>query len=193
MDVDVKIWLGILSIVLAAIGFVPYLRGIWRGETRPHLFSWIIWSLVTVIVFLAQLSDGAGPGAWVTGFVLIPNLIVVFFAFKQKNTYITRADWVLFLLALAAIPLWLATENALYAVILLTGIMSFGYLSTLRKGWVYPHEEVAFFYILAVVRHAVTLSAIVHYSLITTLYPAATFVLTLVMVAILLFRRWRMI
>ena len=55
------------GIVLTFVIFVPYIQSIQQGRTKPHVFSWFIWALGTVVVFLAQLAAGGGPGAWPIG------------------------------------------------------------------------------------------------------------------------------
>ena len=55
------------AIVLTFVIFVPYIRSILQGRTKPHVFSWFIWALGTFVVFLAQLAGGGGMGAWAIG------------------------------------------------------------------------------------------------------------------------------
>jgi len=62
-----KEFLAAVAIVLTFAMFVPYIRSIHQGRTKPHVFSWIIWSLGTVVVFFAQLAGRGGSGAWPIG------------------------------------------------------------------------------------------------------------------------------
>lgn len=48
------------AIALTFAMFVPYIRSIHQGRTKPHAFSWIIWSLGTLIVFFAQSAARGG-------------------------------------------------------------------------------------------------------------------------------------
>ncbi len=59
--------LGALAVTIGMIGYAPYLWSIFKGRTKPHLFSWFIWGVLTAIAFAIQISEGAGAGAWVTG------------------------------------------------------------------------------------------------------------------------------
>ena len=65
------------AIVLTFAMFVPYILSIHAGRTKPHAFSWIIWALATFVVFLAQLADRGGPGAWPIG---VSGLITAYIA-----------------------------------------------------------------------------------------------------------------
>ena len=99
--------LSAIAIALTLIAFLPYIRSILRGKTKPHVFSWVIWGTTTFAVFLAQLADDAGAGAWPIG---ISGLITIFVAYlaylKRSDTTITRVDWIVFISALSALPVW---------------------------------------------------------------------------------------
>jgi len=51
-----------VAIALTLLAFYPYIRDILKGVVKPHVFSWIIWSSTTLIVFLTQLQAGGGLG-----------------------------------------------------------------------------------------------------------------------------------
>lgn len=98
---------GAIALGLTFAAFYPYIRGILREETRPHVFSWVIWALGTVVVFFAQLSDGAGIGAWPIGVSGVITMGVAILAWmKAGDTTIVKMDWVFLGLALSALPLW---------------------------------------------------------------------------------------
>jgi hypothetical protein len=40
------------AVLLTFPMYVPYVRSIHAGRTKPHAFSWIIWSLASIVVFL---------------------------------------------------------------------------------------------------------------------------------------------
>lgn len=67
MSWDLKMIFSGLAIILTFVAFVPYVRSILQGQTKPHVFSWIIWGTTTLIVFLAQLEAHGGVGAWPIG------------------------------------------------------------------------------------------------------------------------------
>src|SRR5688572_18215228 len=69
MIFDYKILFAAFAILLTIIGYIPYIRGMMNGSNKPHIFTWVIWVIVSGIAFVAQLHDHGGPGAWVTGFI----------------------------------------------------------------------------------------------------------------------------
>ena len=74
--------LSVLAIALTFIAFFPYICSILKGKTKPHAFSWVIWSCCTFIVFLAQLADKGGVGAWPIGFSGIITIYVAILAYR---------------------------------------------------------------------------------------------------------------
>ena len=74
-----------LAILLTFIAFLPYIRSILKGETKPHVFSWVIWGSTTFVVFLAQLADKGGAGAWPIGVSGIITIYVALLAYLKKS------------------------------------------------------------------------------------------------------------
>ncbi len=165
---------GALALILTFVAFVPYMRSIWRKETRPHVFSWFIWGAGTVVVCFAQLADGAGIGAWPIGISGLLTFGVAFLALaRSPDTSIVGSDWLFLILALTALPLWFFTSSALSAVIVLTIVDLLGFGPSARKSYERPHDENATFFAIAVTRNALVIAALENYSWTTVLFPAA--------------------
>jgi hypothetical protein len=178
------------AIVLTFVAFVPYIRSIHAGRTKPHAFSWIVWGLGTFVVFLAQLADRGGSGAWPTGVSGIITAGIAVLAYRSRSdTSITRVDGVFLGVALAALPCWLLTSNPLIAVVLLTGMDLAGFAPTFRFAFLNPHDEHIGFYSLGALRNAIAIVALEHYSLTTVLFPAAVGIACALFVAMVAYRR----
>jgi hypothetical protein len=179
-----------LAIALTLIGFVPYIRSIRQHKTKPHVFSWVIWGSTTFIVFLAQLSGGGGLGAWPIGLSGLITLYIAWLAFRQKgDTSITWYDWCFFVAGLSALPVWYFTTDPLWAVVVLTSVDLIGFGPTLRKAYVRPFEEQLTFFALFAVRNLVAIAALEQFSLTTVLFPAATALACLFLIALVQVRR----
>lgn len=175
---------------MAVAGAWPYLRGILAGRLRPHVFSWVIWSLATLVVFAAQVHEGGGPGAWsigVSGFLTALTALLAWL--KRADLSITRFDWICFVLALAALPLWYLNRDPLWSVVVLTVVDLLGFGPTVRKAWLQPeHEGVSFFAVLSL-RYLIAIAALTAYSVTTLLFPVAVIAGSLALVAMVLWRR----
>ena len=186
---DIRPMLAGIAILMTVWAHIPYLRETLSGRNKPHIFTWMIWGLLTFIAFAAQLAGGAGIGAWVTGVTGAICLIIIVASLKRGEFDISRADWVMFGLSLLAIPLWLVTSNPLWAVVLVTGIDCLAFGPTFRKSWNKPFEENTFMYGFNVPRHALAISALEVVTLTTAIYPLVLLVMNLIMYATLKWRR----
>jgi len=167
--------LSAIAIALTFIAFYPYIRSIMQDKTKPHVFSWVIWATVTFVVFLAQLSDNAGAGAWPIGLSGIITICVAVLAYlKKSDSTITRTDWLFLIAAMSSLPFWYLTSDPLWAVVILTTVDILGFGPTVRKAYTYPFEEQLTFFVLIAVRNILSIMALEHYSLTTALFPSMT-------------------
>lgn len=178
-----------IAVILTLVGYAQYFRNIFAGKTKPHMFSWIIWATLTAIAYFAQISDNAGPGAWVTGLTALISFIIVGLAFFKGEKTVTKSDWATFLAAASAIPVWLITDNPLWSVIIITVIDALGFYPTYRKSWMKPYEETAFHYVMAAIKFLLAVVALENFTVITALYPISLVIMNGVFVALLITRR----
>lgn len=170
---DLKDFLGLLAASLNLAAAVPYFMGMYKGQVHPHVFTWFIWSLLTGIAFAAQLSGNAGPGAWALGVSAVLCFTVATCAIRCGEKQITRSDWLSFITALAAIGLWIATDDAFWAVILVTLIDVLAFWPTFRKSWHKPYEEVISTYVISSIKFIPAFFALEQVSVVTALYPVS--------------------
>ena len=182
--------LSAIAIALTFIAYVPYIRSIRLGTTRPHVFSWVIWGVSTLIVFAAQLAGGGGVGAWPIGVSALITIYVALLAFaKKSDASVTTADWYFLVLALMSLPVWIATDDPLWAVVILTLVDLFGFGPTFRKAYWRPFEEQLLFFGLMAVRNGISIAALEAYSTATILFPAATGGACLIFIVLVVIRR----
>lgn len=178
------------AIALTLVGFYPYIRTILRGTTRPHVFSWIIWGTTTLVVFLAQLQDRAGVGAWPIGISGVITIYIAVLAYRNRGDIsITRLDWWFLSTALSALPVWYFTSNPLWAVVILTSVDLLGFGPTIRKAHAQPHSESLTFFAIFLARNGCVILALEHYSLTTVLFPAAIAAACGLLMGLILVRR----
>ena len=139
---EIKNILGIVATFLVLVGYIPYLRDIVKGKTKPHIYSWFLWSFVTLIAFALQVSGGAGSGAFVTlaAAIMCIAVIVLGFIYKAK-VEIVKMDTVFLVLAFIALGLWLIAKQPVLSAILTTLVDLLGFAPTVRKSWNKPYSE----------------------------------------------------
>jgi hypothetical protein len=179
-----------LALALTFYAFLPYLRDILRGRTKPHVFSWVIWGLTTLVVFFAQWRAGGGWGAWVIGLSGVLTLLIAALAWSHRgDARITRLDWGFFLGALSSLPLWYFTDDPLWAVVVLTVVDLLGFGPTLRKVIDQPRSESPGFFALFFVRNVLVVFSLETISLTTVLFPVAVGVGCALVVGVIIVRR----
>ena len=186
----VKELLSAVAIALTFIAFYPYIRSIRQGNTKPHVFSWVIWGSTTFVVFLAQLADKGGVGAWPIGVSGIITIYIAFLAYTKKaDNSITPTDWLFLSLAVTSLPLWYLTADPLWAVVVLTVVDVIGFGPTFRKAYIRPFEEQSALFAIMAVRNLIVILALEHYSLTTVLFPATIGAVSLALILMLAYRR----
>jgi hypothetical protein len=187
---EIKIVLGVIAALLAAGSAFLYIRDIFRGNTKPHIYTWLIWAIVTVIAFLGQWVSGGGAGSWATGVSAFYTIIVLLLALKYGTTDITNFDKICLALALISVAPWLLVQNILWSVILATFTDIVGFLPTIRKTWNAPRSESLGSMYFDAVKHGLSITSLQTYSLTTWLYPAGVLAAKIVIICEILFLRF---
>lgn len=170
-EADWRAGVATLSVIVGFLGNIDYWRAICSGRIKPHLFTWIIWGLITALVAVAQAVKGAGAGNWAMISTAGICFLFAYYAWRQGEKEITRGDWVCLLLALGAIPLWQLTGDPIWSVMCVCFIDLLGFYPTARKSWVKPWEEKIRPYLLANLKFFLGLMALAAYNPTTMLYP----------------------
>lgn len=171
---EIKNVIGIVAVVLTFIGYIPYVKDVFKGKTIPHVYSWFLWGLVTLIAFGIQFSSGGGAGSYVTLTAAFLCTIVCIIGLTRKGKKdITTIDTVFFVFAFIALILWLIAKQPVISAILATSIDLLGFAPTIRKSWHNPFTETLSFYLLNTLRFTLAVFALQTYTITTVLYPIA--------------------
>lgn len=186
---DYKILFGVAAVVMSIIAYIPYVRDIFLGKTKPHAFSWFAWTFILAIVFAAQLVKGAGAGAWFSGFEVIACLFIFILAITRGAREFPLVDWFALCAALLAMYLWWLTKSPTVAIVLVSIADAIGFVPTFRKGFFYPDEETISLYALLAVGALCSIAALETYNIATLLYPASYVCTASLFVFMILLRR----
>jgi hypothetical protein len=189
---DLKIILGATAAVLAFLSSFIYIRDIFRGNTKPHAYTWLIWTIVTWIAFLGQVVSGGGPGSWATGSsaIITTGILVLSFTEGYGSKDITNLDKVCLAFALIAILPWLLVDNVLWSVILASTIDVIGFFPTMRKTWYAPRSESLSSMWVDSPKHILSIFSLGNYSLVNWLYPAAVLLSKFLIISEIVFLRY---
>ncbi len=94
MDFNYQDLFGIAGVAIGIYGSLLYIFSILKKESRPHFFTFFIWSILTWIGFFAQITDNPGAGMRVMLFTAISTSITFLLSIKYGTKDITKSDWV---------------------------------------------------------------------------------------------------
>lgn len=184
---------GLFSVIIGIISYAPYAYSFWKGETKPHSFSWFLWSLSGFIIYFTQESGGAGAGAWATLSEAVLCTLVCVAAIKWGERKIERSDAIALVLALIAIAVSFVVHAAYPAVILMAVIDIMAFYPTFRKTWRNPKEEHLSIYVISSLSMGCSMMAMDDVNFVSTFNLAFFLMLQGGFIIMALLRRYAMI
>ena len=162
--------LSIIAIVLTFVAYIPYYRDILKGKTHPHIYSWSLWGLLTILLVALQIQGGAGVATWVTAAAGLLCLGVVTLSFKHGKKDITVSDTIVAILSLLAICFWLVADQPIVSIVLVVIADLLAFYPTVRKSWHKPHAETLSLYATNTLRFTLALLAVESYTILSSLW-----------------------
>ncbi len=178
--------------VISFVAFLPYIWAILRGETRPNRATWLIWTIVGLMLGASYYSVGATHTLWVCLSYIIGPLIILILSIKYGQGGWTRLDkWCLFLAGIS-VALWLAFDSPLIALSINLFIDFLGAIPTIKKVYYDPKSEDLFAWSLTSLSGIVNLFAIESLALKIVIYPAYVVFATCSIALLIAIRRKQM-
>lgn len=188
-DHSPKLIIALAGAIFTLIGFYPYFRDILRKQTKPHLYTWLLW-VFTQGTATAGLWQGGGGFANLNAIATFILVVLVFLLTLSHGTRnITPGDTVVLVAALLAIAVWWQLHNPTLAVLMVAAIDGLGYIPTFRKTYQEPWTETLSFWVLTTIGCVLTLFACREYNLLTLSYYATLAVANTVVCLICMVRR----
>lgn len=191
IDRDTASILGALGSAVSLLAAIPYGLAIYRRAVRPHLFTWLIWAVVTTIASAGQFVAGAGPSAWCTAAIAISCILIFIASIYRGEKSRTRSDWLFLAAALSAIPLWLATDDPTLSIYVVTLIELVGLGPTIRKTILDPWSESFVYFVLCIVKYSLAILALRHWTWTVAVYPVANVIASVGICMLMAVQRYR--
>lgn len=166
-----KTFLGLLPLIMGVPSYACYIYSVYKKKTVPHVYSWLIWAVLAGIGYIAQASTNAGPGAWNTGFTAVVCFAVFLVSLKYGERKLSKVDLALLLIASSAIVARLLVGNYIATVLLTTGAALIGFIFTVKKAYLHPHQENSATFLLNGLRNLISLFALNVIAFTTFFYP----------------------
>ena len=156
------------AVVLTFVAYIPYYRDILKGKTQPHVYSWSLWGLLTILLVALQIKGGAGPAIWVTAAAGLLCIGVVILSLRSGKKNITASDKVVAILSLVAIGFWLVANQPTISILLVIIADTLAFIPTVRKSYQKPYSETLSLYVTNAIRFFLALIAVETYTLLST-------------------------
>lgn len=180
-----KEFFGLLPVVLAIPSYALYIRAVVNHKTIPHMYSWLIWSVLALVGFLAQIESNAGPGAWNTGVTSLACFIVFIVSIRYGEKHLSKIDAALLALAIVAIITRVFTDDYTLATSLATFAALVGFTFTIKKAYNHPAQENQVTFNINFLRNLVSLFALSSISYNTFFYPCMMMLANLAVVLVI--------
>jgi hypothetical protein len=107
--------LGVLAGLVGIADTVPYVGDTLRGTTRPHRGTWLIWSVLAIVVCLSQRADGASWSLLMVATQAVLTSLVFLLAIGRGEGGMSRSDAILIAIASGGVIGWLVAEEPIVA------------------------------------------------------------------------------
>lgn len=143
-----------VSTILAISCCAPYARSILVGRTRPHQYSWLVFTLTSGIVALSQYLAGARASALVAVTFFAGSTLNFLLSLRHGERNTSPLDRVLLATCLATIAAWMLTGSNGLAIGLSVLIDLCAYVMIGLKVRAQPRSEASWPWILAASAYA---------------------------------------
>lgn len=183
--------LGGLGSACIAASFIIYTLFAVHGKTKPHVFTWLIWTITHGLAASAIFDGGGGWFAALPLFLAAAlSLFIVFLGLSYGSLKITTLDVSALAAASAAVIVWWKLDNPELAVMMIAAIDLIGFIPTYRQSWHDPYTEPLSTWILYIFGNLLALTALTAYNLETTFYISTMIVASLLLTAIITKKRY---
>jgi hypothetical protein len=162
---------GYFSAFLSIIMIIPYIRDIFKLETKPERGSWFIWMVLGFIAFFSQLTKGATDSLWLTGGQTAAVLVIFILSLKYGYGGLGKRDFQALVGAGVGLFLWYVTREASYALIFVIFVDGIGTLLTAIKSYNDPKSETLSTWVISGTSGIFGMLAVGNINLILLAYP----------------------
>lgn len=181
--------LWIIGWTFGVLAYMGYFRAIFRGTTKPHLYTWILWGTLAFIAAIISIRNNSGWGILVPCLMAFCNASIALLSLRYWEKILTKKDTTLLICAIITLVIWFLTKNDLLAIILVCTIDMIGFYFTWKKSYLHPFKEDLISYIMWTLELSCSFFAIEYLTLTNWLYPGLLAIVELFFVLFLLWRR----
>jgi hypothetical protein len=164
--------LGVAAALIGLADMAPYVRDTVRRSTRPHRGTWLIWTVLAVVVSLSQHADG---GSWSVAIAVaqaVTNGLVLALAIRLGTGGVNALDATLMAVAVAGVAGWQLAGDPLIATACVVAADLIAAAMMVPKTWRDPGSETLSMFAWATLTGALSAGAVGSVEASLLLYPA---------------------
>lgn len=144
---------GIAAGCLGVVGAASYIYDTYQGKVLPHRFAWIIFWILSIISFVAQVELGAQASLYYAGWFVVNNTIIVALSLRKNKGYggIEKENLIGFSLAILGIILWGTFSSPLLGLLSSLTADLIGVSMIVLKSYRHPQTETFSMWTLGIV------------------------------------------
>ena len=104
-----------LAVLVGIADTIPYVGDTLRGTTRPHRGTWLIWSVLAIVVCLSQRADGASWSLLMVATQAVLTSLVFLLAIGHGEGGMSTSDAILIVIASGGVIGWIVAEEPIVA------------------------------------------------------------------------------
>jgi len=178
---------GRIAGLVSAVAYIPYAISIIRGQTKPSLSTWVIWTVVGGALCASHWASGGHDSFWVPLTYMLGPLLLAGLAVRYGEIAWSRFDGACLAAAAFSLVLWALSGTPLVALCMNIVVDLIGALPTIRKSWREPESEDRLSWNMFFAANAINLLAVEKWSFSGAVYPVYLVLIALTMILLL----WR--
>ncbi len=183
--------IGLIAGIVTLCGFFPYCWAIVKGRTKPNQATWVIWSVVGVLLASSYWASGARNTLWVPLSYLLGPFVTTFLAMRYGERHWSRFDRNCLIGAEFSLLLWILFRSPQVALVINLAIDFLGVLPTARSAWDHPQNENRLGWVLFCLGNSINILAIERFDWEIAIYPLYLTAMNWLILGILLWRSRR--
>lgn len=169
---------GLVAACLTTFAFLPYLKSMVSGQTRPLRSTWLIWAVLSALSATANWAEGASISMLFVGVQAgFTTLIFVMSLRYGMGGFLKKADLYILLVAAIGLSLWWFSSSPIWTLGLSLSISALGGAATLSKTYKAPETESTVCWALSAVAAGFGMVSVGRFDAILLAYPTYLLVL----------------
>ena len=182
---------GIASGLINTVAVVPYIRDIFRHETKPERATWWVFLALSAFALVGQVQAGVRWALLMTIADALTAGVIAVCSLWFGYGRLERRDWISLAMAAVGIGISQALRSPLLALLVVIAVDASGLWLTIYKTWEAPYSETLASWVLATVADVCGVIAVGRLDPVQVLYPAYILAANGLLTGVIIVRRPR--